>query len=91
MYGRFSLRFRSSLRLFKKWLPCHFPVMVIRFVMLNLPTVLLMFFNKLASCPVPNINLHLKTAISCNVIIACSRRTDQKDQTKTVKDNLLNV
>ena len=33
--------------------------MFICFVILNLPTVLLMFFNKLASCPVPNINLHL--------------------------------
>ena len=30
----------------------HFPVMVICFVHVNLPTVLLMFFNKLASCPV---------------------------------------
>ena len=32
--------------------------MVICFVYENLPTVLLMFFNKLASCPVPNIDLH---------------------------------
>ena len=37
-------------RLFLKWQPCDFPVMVICFVYVNLPTVLLMFFNKLASC-----------------------------------------
>ena len=28
-------------------------------VILNLPTILLMSFNKLAGCPVPNINLYL--------------------------------
>ena len=33
-----------------KWQPCHFPVRVICFVYVNLPT---------ASCPVPNINSHL--------------------------------
>ena len=63
---------------FLKWQLCHFPVMVICFVDVNLPTVFLMFFNKLASCPVTYINLNLflniplKAAISCNVIIACS-------------------
>ena len=39
---------------FLKWQPCHFPVMVIYFVYVDLPTVLLMFLNKLASCPVEN-------------------------------------
>ena len=34
--------------------PCHFPEMAICFIYENLPTVLLMSFNKLASCPVPN-------------------------------------
>ena len=33
--------------------------MVICIVYINLPTVLLMFFDKLASGPVPNINLNL--------------------------------
>ena len=39
----------------------HFSVLLfeICFVYLNLPIVLLMFFNKLASCSVPNINLLL--------------------------------
>ena len=77
--------------MFLKWQPCHFSVMAICFVYVNLPTVLLMSFNKLSSCPVTNFNLllsfycgrpsfgyitrnrlniPLKTAISCNVIIA---------------------
>ena len=42
------------------WQPCHFPEIAICFVYVNLPTVLLMFFNRLASCPVPNINNHHK-------------------------------
>ena len=44
---------------FLKWQPCHFPVKAICFVYVNLPTVLQMSFNKLASFPLPNINLHL--------------------------------
>ena len=50
---------RSSAPKFLKWQPCLFPVMAIFFVYVNLPTVFLMSFNKLASCPVPDINLHL--------------------------------
>ena len=50
--ARSKLKFR-----FLEWQPCPFPVIVVCFVMLNLPTVLLMFLNKLVSCPVPNFNL----------------------------------
>ena len=46
-----------TLLTFLKWQPSHFPVMAICFVYVNLHAVLLMSFNKLASCPLPNINL----------------------------------
>ena len=47
------------LRLFLEWQPCHFLVVNVCIVYVNLPTVLLMFIDKLASCPVPDIDLHL--------------------------------
>ena len=40
-----------------KWQPRYIPVMAICFVYVSLPTVLLMYFNILASCLVPNIIL----------------------------------
>ena len=45
--------------LFLKWQPCHFPVIVICFVYVNIPKVLLIFFNKLFICSMPYFNYHL--------------------------------
>ena len=43
---------------FLKWQPCYFLVIAIFFAV-NTPTVLLMFFNKFASCSIPFFNLFL--------------------------------
>ena len=42
-----------------EWQPCHFPVMVICFVEVNIPKVLLIFFNKVFICSMPYFNYHL--------------------------------
>ena len=57
--------FFEEIKIFLKWQPCHFAVMVFCFVYVNLLRLLLMFFYKLASCPIPYFNQQLLFIENC--------------------------